>query len=265
MQRYKELFIQPQYEVTSLPSYEVAVASNPIKTFADIPVKSRYKFLLDEARFFVEGFIKGSVCRGQIALNVIEDQFWVVFFDPEADIMSLDDEAMNAAAEYLASPAELEDNFKLLSTKRYYKKLFQEYVAMKTATVKDFQPVNLDDAMRYIWKGDGKNPNAALTIFRHLDSASVNYGFIGDYPETAWVIDYAILERIHYLLVAGYDVYGNLGHQLNTRLYMDFCAPKARTSFCPSCLLPNVVLFAMAGTRVYVRATRLTRVLRSTG
>ena len=231
MQRYKELFIEPQYEVVSLPSYEPAVASNPIKSFAAIPAKSRYKFLLDESRFFIEGFIKGPVCRGQIALNVIEDQFWVVFFDPEADIMSLDDKAMNAAADYLASPAELEDNFKVLGGKSYYKKLFQKYVAMKSARSKDFKPVGLDEAMSYIWKGDGKNPNAALTIFRHLDSASVNYGFIGDYPETAWVIDYSILERIHYLLVAGYDVYGNLGHQFNTRLYMDFLRTEGEDEF----------------------------------
>ena len=231
MQRYKELFIEPQYEVVSLPSYEPAVASNPIKSFAAIPAKSRYKFLLDESRFFIEGFIKGPVCRGQIALNVIEDQFWVVFFDPEADIMSLDDKAMNAAADYLASPAELEDNFKVLGGKSYYKKLFQKYVAMKSARSKDFKPVGLDEAMSYIWKGDGKNPNASLTIFRHLDSASVNYGFIGDYPETAWVIDYSILERIHYLLVAGYDVYGNLGHQFNTRLYMDFLRTEGEDEF----------------------------------
>ena len=231
MQRYKELFIEPQYEVASLPSYEPVVASNPIKTFADIPVKSRYKFLLDDARFIIEGYIKGPVCRGQTALNVIEDQFWVVFFDPEADIMSLDDKALDAAADYLASPAELENNFKVLSGKSHYKKLFDKYFAMKTASLKDFDPVNLKDAMSYIWTGDGKNPNAALTIFRHLDSASVNYGFIGDYPETAWVIDYSILERIHYLLVAGYDVYGNLGHQYNTRLYMDFLRTEGEDEF----------------------------------
>jgi hypothetical protein len=85
--------------------------------------------------------------------------------------------------------------------------------------------------MRYIWKGDGDNPNAALTIFRHMDSASVNYGFIGDYPETAWIIDYSVLERIHYLLVAGFDVYGNLGHQLNTRLYMDFLRTEGEDFF----------------------------------
>ncbi len=231
MLRFRELFYEADYEVTSLPSYEVAVASNPIKTFAAIPVKSRYKFLLDESRFFLEGFIKGPVCRGQTALNVIEDQFWVVFFDPDADLMSLHDEFLNAAADYLASPSELEDNFKILSGKRRYRKLFQKYVQFKEAAIRDFDPVNINDAMRYIWNGDGRNANAALTIFRHLDSASVNFGFIGDYPETAWVIDYSVLERIHYLLVAGYDVYGNLGHQLNTRLYMDFLRTEAEDYF----------------------------------
>ncbi len=57
------------------------------------------------------------------------------------------------------------------------------------------------------------------------------FGFIGDYPKTAWVIDYSVLERIHYLLVAGYDVYGNLGHQLNSRLYMDFLRTEGEDYF----------------------------------
>ena len=231
MQRFKELFYDAEYEVTSLPSYEAVVASNPIKTFSAIPVNSRYRFLLDEARFFIEGFIKGPVCRGQTALNVIEDQFWVVFFDPDSGINTLDDEFLHATADYLASPTELEDNFRLLSSRSHYRSLFQKYIQTKAAAAENFEPVILEDAMRYIWNGDGENPNAALTIFRHLDSASVNYGFIGDYPDTAWVIDYSILERIHYLLVAGYDVYGNLGHQLNTRLYMDFLRTEGEDKF----------------------------------
>jgi len=231
MQRYKELFFKPDYDVAALPSYEAAVASNPIKAFAAIPVKSRYRFLLDDARFFVEGFIKGPVCRGQIALNVIEDQFWVVFFDPDAPIMSLSDTFLNEVSDYLASPAELQDNFKILTGKSYYDKLFQKYVHTKDSLSADFKPVNIDEAMSYIWDGDGNNPNASLTIFRHSDSASVNFGFIGDYPETAWVMDYSVLERIHYLLVAGYDVYGNLGHQLNTRLYMDFLRTEGEDYF----------------------------------
>jgi hypothetical protein len=231
LQRYRQLFIEPEYEVASLPSYEVSVASNPIKTFTAIPVKSRYKFLLDDAKFFIEGFIKGPVCRGQIALNVIEDQFWVVFFDPDAEVMGLNDEFLNQVSDYLASPSELEDNFRLLASRKHYRSLFRKYVQMKESVVKEYNPVYIKDAMRYIWRGGGNNPNAALTIFRHMDSASVNYGFIGDYPETAWIIDYSVLERIHYLLVAGYDVYGNLGHQLNTRLYMDFLRTEGEDFF----------------------------------
>ena len=33
-------------------------------------------------------------------------------------------------------------------------------------------------------------------------------------PLTAWVMDYPIFERLHYLLVAGYNVYGKAQHQI---------------------------------------------------
>jgi hypothetical protein len=58
-------------------------------------------------------------------------------------------------------------------------------------------------------------------VYRHSDSASVDQGLVGEPPKTSWILDYPLLERIHYLLVAGFDVYGNVGHQLNTRLHMD--------------------------------------------
>jgi len=82
-----------------------------------------------------------------------------------------------------------------------------------------------------IWDGDGKNPNAALTVFRHFNSASVVKGLVGDAPKTAWVISYPLFERIYYLLVAGYDPFGNLGHQLNSRLYMDFMRMEGEANF----------------------------------
>ena len=232
MARLRELFYAPDYKVGRLPSYAPEVASNPIRAFATLPLKSRYRFLLDDARFFIEGFIKGPVCRGQIALNVIEDRFWVVFFDPDAKIASLDGERLRQTANYLASPTELEDNFNLLASRLYYQQLFKRYITSKQMQMHDFKPLSLDEAMDFIWDGDGgTNPNAALTVFRHFDSASVHEGFVGDFPETAWVLDYSVLERIHYLLVAGYDVYGNIGHQLNTRLYMDFLRTEGEDFF----------------------------------
>jgi hypothetical protein len=88
-----------------------------------------------------------------------------------------------------------------------------------------------------IWDGDGRNPNAALTVFRHFNSASVVKGLVGEPPKTAWVIAYPLLERIHYLLVAGFDVYGNAGHQLNSRLYMDFLRMEGEFNFLA--LLPS--------------------------
>ena len=82
-----------------------------------------------------------------------------------------------------------------------------------------------------IWDGDGVNPNAGLTIFRHFDQGSVVQGLVGTPPKTAWVIGYPLLERIHYLLVAGFDAFGNLGHQLNTRMYMDFLRMEGEANF----------------------------------
>ena len=68
-------------------------------------------------------------------------------------------------------------------------------------------------------------------MFRHFDSATVEKGLIGKEPKTAWLIGFALLERIHYLLVAGYDVYGNVGHQLLTRIYMDFLRMEGEAGF----------------------------------
>lgn len=222
MQRYRALFLDADYEVTELPGYDLKTASNPFKAFAAIPTDSRYRFLLDDARFFIEGFIKGPVCRGQIALNVIEDRFWVVFFDPQVDLAVQRPEFLDEMADYLQLPSAEGDHLALFKVWREYSRRQRGYMKAKDAFFKQIHSVDLDHAMEAIWDGDGDNRSAALTVFRHLDSASVAYGLVGDFPETAWVLDYAALERIHYLLVAGFNVYGNLGHQLNTRLYMDF-------------------------------------------
>jgi len=88
-----------------------------------------------------------------------------------------------------------------------------------------------------LWDGDASNPNAALTVFRHFDSASVVRGLVGDRPQTVLMLGYPLFERMHYLLVAGFDVFGNVGHQLTTRLYMDFLRMEGELNFLA--LLPS--------------------------
>ncbi len=224
MARYKELFFEIEYDVTESAPYGQKLAANPFRVFEAIPPTSRYEFLLDDARFFIQGFMKGPVCRGQVALNVIDDRFWIVFMDPRKDIQGTDPKFLNNVIEYLELPDDRGDTLNLRAIWSDYWKRQRQYLEAKLDHFKTVHTSGLgaDETLSYIWNGGGVNPNAALTIYRHMDSASVTFGHQGDFPETAWVIDYPLLERIHYLLVAGFDVYGNVGHQLNTRLYMDF-------------------------------------------
>lgn len=231
MDRFRELFLTNDYQVNQFPSYAPKIASNPLKTFADIPARARYRFLLDDARFIVMGFIKGPVCRGQIALNVVNDHFFVAFFDPEKDRISNDTRFLSSVADLLALPAERESNINLVSAWLDYSGKQEKYLKAKEQYLKELHPDNLGNNMDIIWDGDGDNDNALLTVFRHFDSASVEKGFIGDFPKTGWVIDYPLLERVHYLLVAGFNVFGNVGHQLETRLYMDFLRMEGENNF----------------------------------
>jgi hypothetical protein len=45
------------------------------------------------------------------------------------------------------------------------------------------------------------------------------------------VIGYPLLERFHWLLVAGFDVCSNVGHQWLSRLYMDFLRMEGEFNF----------------------------------
>ena len=231
MERYRQLFLQDDYEVNELPPYDPPIASNPFKAFADLPAISRYQFLLDDAQYFIAGFIKGPVCRGQIALNVINDHFFVAFFDPKKDTVSNDTDFIASMSDYLDLPASGEDKLNIDILWADYQSKQAKYLDAKGKYLAKLDPAKKGNDITYIWNGDGHNRNAVLTIFRHFDSASVAKGFVGDIPKTGWVIDYPLFERIHYLLVVDFNVFGNVGHQLETRLYMDFLRMEGENNF----------------------------------
>ena len=224
-------FIEPDYTVEKMPSYKPEIASNPFKAFAVIPVKSKYQFMLDEAELIIMGFIKGPVCRGQIALNVINDHFWVAFADPDKAATPQVGQMLLQHEDALALPAAEESNALPISSWVKYANRQSTYIEAKVKLANEMFKNGEHLTTELLWRGEGVNDNAALTIFRHFDSATVVKGFIGQEPKTMWVLDYALFERIHYLLVAGFDVYGNIGHQLITRLYMDFLRLEGEQNF----------------------------------
>jgi hypothetical protein len=231
MARYRELFLDASYEVPELPGYDPQVASNPFVAFRRIPASSRYRFMLDEAQFTIMGFIKGPVCRGQIALSVIEDQFWVVFVNPDNKVKNEGAHFLDRERDNLRLPTSEGSETSALIPWMRYSELENKYLLAKSAYLNKVLTRPEDITLDIVWDGGRQNTNAALTVFRHFDSATVVKGFVGDVPKTAWLIGYPILERIHYLLVAGFDVYGNVGHQLNARLYMDFLRMEAEFNF----------------------------------
>ncbi|HMS06386.1 MAG TPA: fatty acid cis/trans isomerase [Burkholderiaceae bacterium] len=230
MARWRQWFLDGPDQVKALPDYLPDHASNPFLSFQALPLQARYRFLLDDAEYFIMNFIKGPVCRGQIALDVIRDRFWVYFVDPAHGADDDAAEALVRAGDVIKMPAAEGSDAGLLTWRSIARDQDRMLAVKSESMAKRYggaRKITLD----FVWRGDGHNPNAALTVFRHFDSATVVKGLVGEPPLTAWVIGYPLLERIYYLLAAGFDVYGNVGHQLQTRLYMDFLRMEGEANF----------------------------------
>ena len=231
MARFKELFIKPEWlEKPHVVDYASKSSANPFVAFAQIPVRSRYQFLLDNSHYIIMTFIRGPVCRGQVALNVIHDHFWVMFLDPEYDLSTKNPGFLRLNRDNLVMPIEQGSKFPIIDLiNNPYHKAVMNYFQSR----QNFYAASYYNGLGYdaIWKGKRPGDTPLLTVYRHFDSASVQRGALGELPRTLWVIDYPLFERIYYALVAGFDVYGTLGHQLAVRLYMDTLRVEAETYF----------------------------------
>lgn len=222
----KNWFLDAPYSVTQLPSYDPDASSNPFITFKDIPPASRYRLMLEEAQFTIMGFIKGPSCRGQTALDVIDDHFWIGFVNPDLPELRDSSKFFSEVLTQISLPTR-DRSTALLGRWLKYAQEQNNYLRRKAAYIEQMFKGRNRVTLDAIWDGDGTNANASLTVFRHFDSASVEKGLLGEHPQKALIIGYEVLERVHYLLVAGFDVYGNIGHQLQARLYMDFLRMEA--------------------------------------
>ncbi|MDG1580421.1 fatty acid cis/trans isomerase [Pseudomonas sp. GOM6] len=224
LKRTRELFYASDWTADAVPGYGAQRRANPFETFQAIPAKARYQFMLDNAEYFVRTFIRGPVCRGQIATDVIRDNFWALFQDPQHDLYITDAEYRAQATPLLAMPGQFDDIGDLLGLWTSYRDKRNEYEDLRRETYAQ-APL---PGWSTLWSG---NDNALLSIFRHHDSAMVRKGLIGEVPQTLWLMDYPLLERTYYQLVVNFDVYGNVSHQAQTRLYFDLIRNGAELNF----------------------------------
>ncbi len=230
--RITKLFFGSKWKVDKLPSYESKIAENPFIAFKDIPIRARYQFLLDDAQYQLNTFIKGPVCNGSQAVNSIQEQFYVFFISPDADIMVTVPEYEKRVRTPLMLPGVWGSDVEVLETVPLTKKIVEHretYRKLRADWKNKLQPngARLID----IWDGEKTNPNAFLTVFRHDDNAVVLKGAVGDISKTVFMLDYPLFERLVYNLVVNFDVYGNIGHQMMTRVYMDLIRMEAEEMF----------------------------------
>jgi len=214
------------------------IASNPFVIYKDIPQESRYRFLLEDSYYHIMTFMKGTSCNGTMAVNAVQDHFYLLFLAPNVnqqlntwDVLKEHNfpgrygretgigvvkSYLNQATDRNKARAQLNSNLK-----KYYE---------------NGLPINV------IWDGDksqsnnemvltSPNPNAMLTIFRHNDSASVVRGPVGDLTKTVMLMDYATFERMAYDLVINFDAFGSLGHMILTRSYMGLIRTDAENMY----------------------------------
>jgi hypothetical protein len=229
MRRFEALFLEPEWEIAELPDYSRELARNPFAAFTAIPARARYQFLLDSAQYIVMTFVRGPVCRGQVATDVIDDHFYVLFQDPDSDLSVTDPAYLARVQPYLVLTGEDLHLLMLGADWLHNRHERNEYISLRGQYYREQQPrgPSLDD----IWDGDGSNDNAALTVFRHFDNATVVKGFAGAIPKTLWVMDYPMLERTYYELVVNFNVFGTAAHQAETRLYFDLIRSGGENNF----------------------------------
>lgn len=179
---FNNLFIKAKWnEKPYMPSFDKTKAPNALEVFKQIPAKSRYQFLLEDVYFFVNTFIKGPVCKGQIALNVIQDHFWVAFMDPKYDLSVVDKEFLEQNLKNLEIPNQLGEDPTLYST---FKNLgHKDEVLAYFKNKNEVYNKHYKDGLKLEYLRKSKKDDSILTVYRHFDTASLHKGALGNTPK----------------------------------------------------------------------------------
>ena len=187
---------------------------NPFLVFRAIPAEARSLFLLENSEVIVGGITYGPVCLGQTATYAVKDHFWVYFLDPRYD-PSVQDPKLG-----LETWTAMMDRLPVGNA---------EYAEAYAKAQKKLTPDGL--TVDAIWNGDGRNPNAWLTVLRHETNVSVMKGRQGGVPRSQWLVSYSGLERLYYDTVASYKYWGGDLGKLETLVFFNFLRQEMEDNF----------------------------------
>lgn len=216
----RELFLKPEWDPAGQldPPWGIG---NPFQVFRAIPAESRARFLLENSQVVASGVIYGPVCLGQTATYAVKDQFWVYFLDPRYDVSVKDPDLGLKTWDTFMAHSPIGD--------AEYEQAYGNALAKLT-------PAGFP--IEAIWKGDGKDPNAWLTVLRHETNVSILHGRQGGFPRTQWLMSYSGFERLYYDTVASFKYWEGDAPKLSTLAFFNYLRQENEDNFL--LLLPAV-------------------------
>jgi hypothetical protein len=204
----RDQFLGGNWNVSKLPDYKT---TNPFVAFDPIPATARAHFMLENSQMLYAAFARGPICLIPAASYAVDEYFWIIFMDPASDpSVQKPKLGLNNYDTFFAKDSGFLSGIPVLGDK------FGEptYRAAFEKTLRELKPQGL--GIQDIWKGDGTNENAWLTVHRHqysVDVHSTKFRPITGLPKSVWFISYANFERMYYNAVADYKYWGNVLHQ----------------------------------------------------
>ncbi len=208
LEHLRELFLSGDWNVGSLPGY---ASRNPFEYFAAIPAQARSRFMLENSRMLYAQFARGPICLIQEASFAVDEHFWILFLDPDSDPTVLEPKlGLDTWDVFFDKDGSLTASLPLIGDKYgelLYRQAFED-------TLRRHKPEGL--GVQDVWTGDGKYPDAWLTVHRNQYSVDVHNTLdrpITGTPRSVWLISYANFERMFYNAVTQYKFWGSAFHQ----------------------------------------------------
>ena len=211
LDRYKKIFSETDWTVDKLPGYSTDERFDPLNTFAAIPAKARWRFLLADVRLHRGYTAYGASCYGALAAGIPDEIEWIFFEDPETSLYVNDAQYRAALAPYTKLIVEPDDLTRALIA-------VKEGVERRSAHLKITASRLAEGGQRTrsritdIWRGEEPGDTPFMIMIRNDDNifvADPNVA-IGDFPKTGDVLNLPILEEAMYQAVINYSQFGGV-------------------------------------------------------
>ncbi len=214
LQRCKDELLAIPFEVDELPGYSVEERLNPMLTFAAIPAKSRYRFLLLDADLHGDRVTEiGASCRGSLNVSTAAEHMWYVFENPETSLICTDQEYLDAAAPLMGQVQPIHGFREAISALKDITDRLTKMREIEVTKLKQNPRASLDD----IWTGGRPGDVPGFTVDRNDDNSCQYIGLHGPLPDRVMVMNLVIIERRIYCASTNFDIFSDAGMMLSWR------------------------------------------------